>query len=125
MIYDMNAYLNLVNAIYELAAKDYIRALTEQDKYEIRKLKDFLTSGAYLREGNKMGVYLMEQCEKETKIALKFISDFLRSGEKKKKIDPKQISLNVLRIIVYHTFKPILKTHTDKYGQIFLVRKPL
>ena len=124
-IFNEQGCKNLINAIYQRAAEDYILAVVTNDIQGQKEIGDFLVSGAYWKE-HKEGRYIKEKCLKEIKAAQKFIDDFLESDSKKIYINQNNISLPVLNVVKnvrYQdqlSFKSIL---TGRRRKIYLCKK--
>lgn len=104
---------NLINAIYEQAVRDYIRAvICGNPKNE---LEDFFNLTG-------RGQYIKNKCLKEMKICKKLIEKFLESDLEKILIDEKLISIPVLATIIFTRYKSKIKLET-KEGKYILRKK--
>ena len=112
---------NLVNAIYEQAARDYINAIIHNNKRSMKEIEEFLVSGAYFKLPAE-GEYIKRKCLVEIKICNKFINKFLESDLERILIDKKAICYSILMMIKEARYKNKLSFETKK-GKLYLYRK--
>lgn len=111
---------NLVKAIYKQCAIDYIIAVLCNDKCRIEETSSFMKSSAYLVD-SELGPAVLANCNREMAKSIKFINDFLKSD--KKKMEIKNISVWVMRLIVSVKYDRVLKIKFDRDLQTFFLSK--
>lgn len=114
---------NLINAIYQRAAEDYIFAVITGDKALEQETGNFLVSGAYWKKHSE-GRYIKEKCLKEIETAQKFIDDFMQSDLQKIYINRNNISFPILLTIKTVHYKDKLRIESrDGYVHSYLCKR--
>lgn len=116
-------YMNLRNAIYQLAADDFINAILDGDKSAERENEKFLTSGAYLFDRNA-GKLIVDNCRNAIKKAQTIIDEFLQNPLKRIQIHENDLTREIMKRIIRREYSKQMRLSFDKYNhKCFLIWK--
>lgn len=113
---------NLINAIYNQAADDYVDAILKHDEKEKKELKEFLESGEFLRDP-ACGKYIVKNLEKEVKNEVAFCAKFLQENTPKTFIDESEHVVNILRTVIWRLYRGKLSLRFNRNKHKFYLRQ--